>query len=86
MEEEVQGGLAMWRGRSGRETRGCGCGRCANRGRGLDGLEDAVVGGGRGGAVDQGGPEHGCGCGHGCGRVRNIDQQWLVDAFENGDD
>ena len=45
MEEEVQGGPARGRGRGGRGTRGCGRGRYANHGRGLDGLEDAAVGG-----------------------------------------
>ena len=83
MEEEVQGGPARGRGRGGRGTRGCGRGRCANCGRGLDGLVDAAVGGGRGGAADRG---HGRG--HGCGRdrVSNVDWQRLVDAFEDGDD
>ena len=33
----------MGRGRGGRGTRGHGRGRCANLGRGLDGLEDALV-------------------------------------------
>ena len=46
MEEEVQGGPARGRGRGGRGTRRRGCGRCMNRSRGLDGLEDAAVGGG----------------------------------------
>ena len=55
-----------------------------NRGRGLDGLEDAAVGGGRGGAADRGG--HGHGRGRGRGRVSNVDRQWLVDAFEDGND
>ena len=62
MEEEVQGGPARGRGRGGRGTRGRGRGRCANRGRGLDGLEDAAVGGGRGGAAaDRVGHRHGRG-------------------------
>ena len=47
---EVQGGPARGRERSGRGTRGHGRGRCASCGRGLDGLEDAAVDGGRGGA------------------------------------
>ena len=65
MEEEVQGGPARRRRRGGRGTRGCSRGRCANRGRGLDDLEDAAVGGGRGGATDRGGHvrRHGHGCG-----------------------
>ena len=78
MEEEVQFGRARGRGRGGRGTRGRGRGRCANRGRGLDGLEDAAVGGGRSGATDR--------RGHGRGRVSNVDRQRLVDAFEDGDD
>ena len=82
MEEEVQGGPARGRGRSGRGTRGRGCGRCANRGRGLDGLEDAAVGGECGGAADRGG----LGRGHGRGRVSNVERQRLVDAFEDGND
>ena len=82
--EEVQGGPAHGRVRSGRGTRGRGSGRCANRGRGLDGLEDAAVGGGRGGAADR--EEHGHGRGCGRGRVNNVDRQRLVDAFEDGDD
>ena len=82
MEEEVQGGPVRGRGRGGRGTRGRGRGRCANRGRGLDDLEDAAAGGGRGGVADQGGH----GRGHGRGRVSNVDRQRLVDAFENGDD
>ena len=94
MEEEVQGGPARGRGRGGRGTRRRDCVRCANRGRGLDGLEDVIVGGGRGGAADQGGygHGHGRGCGrghgrgHGCGGVCNVDRQQLVDAFEDGDD
>ena len=88
MEEEVQGGPARGRGRGGRGTRGRGRGRCANRGRGLDGLEDAAVGGGRGGAADRGGHGrgHGRGRGRGRGRVSNVDRQRLVDAFEDGDD
>ena len=84
--EEVQGGPARGRGRGGRGTRECGCGRCANRGKGLDGLEDATVGGGHGDAADRGGHGCGCGCGHGRGRVSNVDRQRLVDAFEDGDD
>ena len=28
----------------------------------------------------------GVGVGVGCGRVSNVDRQWLVDAFEDGDD
>ena len=71
MEEEIQGGPARERGRGVRGTRGRGRGRCANRGRGFDSLEDATVGGGRGGATDRGG--HGCGRGHGRGRVSNVD-------------
>ena len=80
MEEEVQGGPASGRGRGGRGTRGCGRGRCANRGRRLDDLEDATVVGGRGGVADREGR------GHGRGRVSNVDRQRLVDAFEDGDD
>ena len=52
MEEEVQVGLALGRGRGGRRICGRGRGRCANRGRGLDGLEDVTVSGGCGGAAD----------------------------------
>ena len=77
MEEEVEGGPARGRGRGGRGTRGRGCGRCANRGRGLDGLEDAAVDGGRIDAADRGGRERGRGYGR---------DQRLVDAFEDGDD
>ena len=75
MKEEVKVGPARGRGRSGRGTRGRDRGRCVNCGRGLDGLEDAPVGGGRGGAADRGGHgyERGCGRGHGGGRVSNID-------------
>ena len=80
MEEEVQGGPARGRGCGGGGTRGCSRGRCANRGRGLDGLEGAAVGGGRAGAADREGR------GHGRGRVSNVDRQRLVDAFEDGDD
>ena len=87
MKEEVQGGPARGRGHDGRGTHGRGRGRCANRGRGLIGLEDAAVGGGCGGAADRG---HGYGRergrGHGRGRISNIDRQRLVDAFEDGDD
>ena len=78
MEEEVQSGPARGRGRGGRGTRRRGRGRCANRGRGLDGLEDAAVGGGRSGAADRGGH----GRGRGRGRVSNVDRQRLDD----GDD
>ena len=78
MEEEVQGGLAR--------GRGCGRGRCADRGRRLDGLEGAAVGGGRGDAADRGGRGHGRGRGYGRGRVSNVDRQRLVDAFEDGND
>ena len=53
MEEEVQGGPAREKGRSGRGTCGRDRGKCANRGRGLDGLKDAAVAGGRGGAADR---------------------------------
>ena len=84
MEEEVQDGQARGRERGGRGTRGRVRRRCANRGRELDCLEDAAIGGERGGAADRGG--HGRGCGHGRGRVSNVDRQRLVDAFEDGDD
>ena len=86
MKEEVQAGPARGRGRGGRGTHGRGCGRCANCGRGLDGLEDSAVGGVRGGAADRGGHGRGRGRGHGRGRVSNVDRQQLVDAFEDGDD
>ena len=82
MEEEVQDVPAHGRRRGDRGTRGC-----ANRGRGFDGLEDQVVGGGCGGcggAADRG--ERWYGHGHGRGRVSNVDRQRLVDAFEDGDD
>ena len=78
MEEEVQSGPARGRGRSGRGTRRRGRGRCANRVRGLDGLEDVAVGGERGGAADR--------RGRGRGRVSNVDRQRLVDAFEDDND
>ena len=84
MKEEVQGGPARGRGCGGRGTRGRGRGRCANRGGGLDGLEDAAVGSGRGGAADRGGHERGCG--YGRGRVSNVDRQRFVDAFKDDDD
>ena len=84
MEEESA--PARGRGRGGRGTRGCGRGRCANRGRGLDNLEDAAVGGGRDGAADRGGHGRGRGRGHGHGRVSNVDWQRLFDAFEDSDD
>ena len=71
MDEEVQR-------RPGR-GRGCGRSRRVDRDRGLDGLEDAAVGGGRGGAADRG--RRGCGL----GRVSNVDRQRLVNAFEDGD-
>ena len=80
--EEVQGGPARGRGRGGRGTRGRGPGRCANRGRGFDGLEDAAAGGERGGAADRGGH----GRGRGRGRVSNVDRQRLVDAIEGDND
>ena len=83
MEEEVQGGPARGRGHGGRGTCGRSRGRCVNCGRGLDGLEDAAVGG-RSGAADRGG--HGRGRGHGRGGVSNVDWQRLVDAFGDGDD
>ena len=83
MEEEVQDVPARGRG-CGRGTRGRGCGRCANLGRGLDDLEDAAVGSGRGSAADRGGHERGRG--YGRGRVSNVNRQRLVDAFEDGDD
>ena len=56
--------------------------KCANRGRGLNGLKDAIVGGGLGSAADRG--VHGCECGR--GRVSNVDRQRIVDVFEDGDD
>ena len=86
MEEEVHGGPARGRGHGGRGTRGRGRGRCANRGRGLDGLEDAAVGAGRSGAADWGGHGDRHGCGHGRGGVSNVGWQRLADAFEDGDD
>ena len=88
MEEEVQSGPARGKGRGGRGTRGRGHGRCANRGRGIDDLKDAAVGGGRGVAADRGGHGHECGRGrgYGRGRVSNVDRQRLVDTFEDGDD
>ena len=64
---EVQGGPARERGRGGR-----GCGRCANCGRGLDGLEDVSVGSGRDGAADRGG--HGHGHRRWRSRVSNVDR------------
>ena len=88
--EEVQGGPARGRGRGGRGTRGRGRSRCAKCGTGLDDLEDATVGGGRGGTADRGGHWHWHGRGrgreHGRGRVGNVDRQRLVDAFEDDDD
>ena len=57
-----------------------------NRDKELDGLKDAAVGGGRGGAADRGEHGHGRGCRHERGRVSNVDRQRIVDAFENGDD
>ena len=78
MEEEVQGGPARERGRVGRGTRGRG--RCVNRRRGIDGLEDAADRGGHGHGNGHGrGSGRGRGRGHRCGRVN-------VDAFEDGDD
>ena len=82
MKEEVQGVPACGRGR--------GRCRCANRGRGLDGLENEAIGGGRGDAADQGGHgdghERGRGHGRRRGRVSNVNRQRLVDALEDGDD
>ena len=87
IEEEVQGGPARGRGRGGRGTRGRGCGRCANRGRELDGLEDAAVGGEHGGQLIEEDMDVGVGMGMGVsGRVSNADRQRLVDAFEDDDD
>ena len=50
--EEVQGGPAHGRVGGGTGTHERDRGKSANRGREFDGLEDAVVGGGRGGAAD----------------------------------